>query len=71
MDLLTRLVESSLHTWAVRETGMPKIAKSELEDGMEVYLTTFERMMKAYKVAEESWPFRLALGPFPRPGLSR
>ena len=50
---------------------MPKIAKLELEDDMEVYLTTFERTMKAYNVAEESWPFRLALGPFPRPGLSR
>ena len=60
VDLLTRLVESSLHTRAFRETGMPKIAKLELDDDIEAYLSTFERMMKAYNVAEKSWPFRLA-----------
>ena len=59
MDLLTRLVESSLPSREVRETGMPKMAKFESDDDIEAYLTTFERMMRAYNVAEESWPFRL------------
>ena len=60
VDLLTRLVESSLPSREVRETSMPKMAKLESDDDIEAYLTTFERMMRAYNVAEESWPFRLA-----------
>ena len=60
VDLLTRLVESSLPSREVRETSMPKMAKLESDDDIEAYLTTFERMMRACNVAEESWPFRLA-----------
>ena len=60
VDLLTRLVESSLPSREVRERGMPKMANLEWGDDIEAYLTTFKRMMKAYNVAEEGWPFRLA-----------
>ena len=60
VDLLTRLVESSLPTGDVRETGMPEMAKLESDDDIEAYLTTFEGMMWDYNVAEGSWPFRLA-----------
>lgn len=37
-----------------------KVAKLTEEDDIEAYLTTFERLMKAYEVKKERWSFKLA-----------
>ena len=37
-----------------------KVSKLTENDDIEAYLTTFERLMKAYEVKEERWVFKLA-----------
>ena len=37
-----------------------KVAKLTEEDDIEAYLTTFERLMRAYEIREERWAFKLA-----------
>ena len=37
-----------------------KVAKLTEDDDIEAYLTTFERLMKAYEIREERWAFKLA-----------
>jgi len=37
-----------------------KVTKLTEEDDIEAYLTTFERLMKAYEIREERWAFKLA-----------
>ena len=36
------------------------LSKLTKEDDIEAYLTTFEHLMKAYKIKEERWAFELA-----------
>ena len=61
MDMLRRLVEESRQ----REVATPreqdvKVAKLTDKDDIEAYLTTFERLMKAYEVREDRWVYKLA-----------
>ena len=37
-----------------------KVTKLTEEDDIEAYLTTFERLMKAYEIQKERWSFKLA-----------
>jgi hypothetical protein len=68
MDLLQRLIEG---VQRANEEGLEvasrgagekevKVAKLMEEDDVEAYLTTFERLMEAYGVPRQRWPFKLA-----------
>ena len=65
MDLLRGLVEgvqrqgetAALRVGRDRDV---KVAKLTEDDDVEAYLTTFERLMKAYEIDEDRWAFKLA-----------
>ena len=44
---------------APRESDMLKLTRLTEGDDIEAYLTTFERMMRAYDIAKERWAFKL------------
>ena len=61
MELLHRLVsETAAPARRVLETDAVKLTRLSDSDDIEAYLTTFERMMGAYDIAKERWPFILA-----------
>ena len=65
MDLLRGLIEGVQkqgETAAIKleRDRDVKVTKLTEEDDIEAYLTTFERLMKAYDVREERWAFKLA-----------
>ena len=69
MELLRTLVEAGTRRSEAASTassgtslGEDKVKQSKLseEDDIEAYLTTFERMMTAYEVQINRWPFKLA-----------
>ena len=60
MELLHHLVsENAAPARRVRETDAVKLTWLSDSDDIEAYLTTFERMMGAYDIAKECWPFKL------------
>ena len=61
MELLQALVSG--HSAPARspwETETVKLTRFSESDDIEAYLTTFGRMMGAYEIAKERWPFNLA-----------
>ena len=42
-----------------KQVSSIKVTKLTKEDDIEVYLTTFECLMKAYEIKEERWAFEL------------
>ena len=65
MELLRGLLEGvqrqgeAAMTRAEREKDV-KLTKLTEDDDIEAYLTTFERLMRAYEVPEVCWAFKLA-----------
>ena len=66
LEMLRTLVESRRadeeRTPAIRTTSESdaKLVKLSEQDDIESYLTTFERIMRAYEVKEERWAVKLA-----------
>ena len=63
MELLQKLVQDRPKAALVRgpdETEHMRLTRLSDGDDIEAYLTTFERMMEAYGVSRERWPFKLA-----------
>ena len=63
MELLQRLVAerpAAAQARSPSESEPVKLTRLSESDDIEAYLTTFERMMRAYEVNEERWPFKLA-----------
>ena len=66
MEMLRTLVESRRadeeRAPAIRNTSASdaKLVKLSEQDDIESYLTTFERIMRAYEVKEERWVVKLA-----------
>jgi len=51
----------TLATTRVRTEDSVKLTKLLATDDIEVYLTTFERLMRAYEIPETCWALKLAL----------
>ena len=51
---------STAYNWLKLERDRYHLSKLTEEDNIEAYLTTFEHLMKAYKIKEERWAFELA-----------
>ena len=67
MEMLRKLVEDSRRTEETRtpagqagKEGEAKLVKLSEQDDIEAYLTTFERVMRAYEIKEERWAVKLA-----------
>eukprot|EP00731_Ephydatia_muelleri_P036433 Em0254g5a len=67
MEMLTRLVGESRQVEETRtnvsqgsKEGEAKLVKSTVQDDIESYLITFERVMRAYEVKENRWAVKLA-----------
>ena len=63
MELLQKLVQDrpkAALVWGPDETEHMRLTRLSDGDNIEAYLTTFERMMEAYGVSREHWPFKLA-----------
>ncbi|KAL5489194.1 hypothetical protein EMCRGX_G018260 [Ephydatia muelleri] len=67
MEMLTRLVGESRQVEETRtnvsqgsKEGEAKLVKLTVQDDIESYLVTFERVMRAYEVKENRWAVKLA-----------
>ena len=67
MEMLRQLVEGTTRRayesrpqTRTSSDGEPKLMKLSDQDDIEAYLTTFERVMRAYEVSEERWAVKLA-----------
>ena len=65
MELLTRLVEGvnkqgDAALRSIEKDREVKVTKLTEADDIEAYLTTFERLMKAYEVPRNRWSYKLA-----------
>lgn len=67
MEMLRRLMEDTRQASEARAStsrnpseGEIKLVKLSEQDDIEAYLTTFERVMRAYEVKEERWAVKLA-----------
>ena len=67
MEMLRQLVEGTTRRayesrpqTRTSSDGEPKLMKLSDQDDIEAYLTTFERVMRAYEVPEERWAVKLA-----------
>ena len=67
MEMLRKLVEDSRRTEETRtpagragKEGEAKLVKLSEQDDIEAYMTTFERVMRAYEIKEERWAVKLA-----------
>ena len=60
MELLQHLLTDKQATAPARETDIVKLTRLADSDDVEAYLTTFERLMRAYEVLKERWSFKLA-----------
>ena len=57
MEMLQELVRGQTEEKAKRDTDPIKLTRLADSDDIESYLTTFERMMKAYEVDNARWAF--------------
>ena len=69
MEVMRKLVEDSRKAVETRtpadqeragREGEAKLVKLSEQDDIEAYLTTFERVMRAYEIKEEQWAVKLA-----------
>ena len=60
MEMLQDLVRGHIEKEARKDADGIKLTRLTETDDIESYLTTFERLMKAYEIKESRWAFKLA-----------